>query len=390
MILIGDYVGFSPKVSLDPSLNGKLVLGNLEGPWCETEEKPRPRKAGPRVWNTFLAEGPKWAFTLANNHMMDFGEAGLAETKSRLEARGIPFIGAGDFATATTPMILEESGKKIGVLACAELQFGMAEDSRVGIAPMGAWLFDAVRQLKQQVDVVIVSCHIAVEMIPVPSPRLRAFYRALIDAGATIIHGHHAHVPQGWEAYKEGYIFYGLGNFLVSPQGWAGSRNTLWSLTAEIDFSGDKPKITVTPARIEADGDGARVLIDKTFAPVYCEALSGIFKDEAFFKGVWQELAVKTYHELYENNLGFYPIDKTRLSTRDWMKRLYHAVKTLLAFLFRKNTSVYGLVQYNYLQCFSHHDCIAEAMGLQLGDRKDWRTPETRQCATELMKKVEV
>ncbi len=389
MILIGDYVGFSERVTLDASLNGKLVLGNLEGPWCHTTDKPLPKKAGPRVWNTFLAEGPKWAFTLANNHMMDFGEEGLAETKSRLVARGIPFVGAGDLMTAKQPMILEESGKKIGVIACAELQFGMAEEDRVGIAPMGAWLFDAVRELKQQVDVIIVSCHIAVEMIPVPSPRLREFYHALIDAGATIIHGHHAHVPQGWEQYKDGYIFYGLGNFLVSPKMWGSGVNTLWSLTAEVDFSGDKPKVTVVPARILQEGEGVRVVLDATFAPKYCEQLCSIFKDESLFKGVWQVLAVKTYHDLYENNLGFYPIDTTRLSLRNWVKRLYHAIKTLIAFFLRKNSSVYGLVQYNYLQCFSHYDCIAEAMGVQMGARNDWRTGDTAKVVNSLLQQAE-
>ena len=387
MILIGDYVGFSRKVKLDSSFDGKLVLGNLEGPWCETTGKPQPKKAGPRVWNTFLAEGPKWAFTLANNHMMDFGEEGLAETKSRLEARGIPFVGAGDFATAMKPMILEEAGKKIGVIACAELQFGMAEEECVGVAPMGAWLFEAIRRLKQEVDVVIVSCHAAVEMIPMPSPRLREFYHALIDAGASIIHGHHAHVPQGWETYKEGTIFYGLGNFLVSSQGWRGERNTLWSLTAEVDFSCGKPMVNVTPARIVQEGDITSVVLAPTFASTYCKQLSAIFKDDAHFRGVWQELAIRTYHELYENNLGFYPIDATRLSLRNWVKRLYHTDKTLMAFFLRKNTSVYGLVQYNYLQCFSHYDCIAEAMGVQLGSRKDWRTDACKAVAVTLLEK---
>lgn len=390
MILIGDYVGFSSKVRIDPSLNDKLVLGNLEGPWCDTEDKSRPRKAGPRVWNNHVVEGPRWVFTLANNHMMDFGEEGLAETKMRLRERNIPFVGAGDLQGAQQPLIIEEAGKKIGILSCAELQFGMAEDSKVGIVPMGIWLFNAIRKLKEDVDIVIVSCHIAVEMIPVPSPQLRDFYRSLIDAGATIIHGHHAHVPQGWESYKDGYIFYGLGNFLVSPKAWAGSKNTLWSLTANVDFSSDKPVVSVCPARIVDEGDNnASVVLDPDFAKEYCETLSGIFKDEKCFKGVWQELAVRTYHELYENNLGFYPIDNTKLTFRNWIKRLYHTVKTLWAFLLRKNTSVYALVQYNYMQCFSHQDCISEAMGVQIKARNDYRTQETQKCASVLIKKVE-
>lgn len=389
MILVGDYVGFSQKISFDPSLDDKLVLGNLEGPWCDINGKGRPRKAGPRVWNNHLVKGPKWIFTLANNHMMDFGEEGLIETKKRLQERDIPFVGAGNLQEAQRPIIIEESGKKIGILSCAELQFGMAGENRVGIAPLGIWLFDAIRKLKEKVDVVIVSCHIAVEMIPVPSPQLRDFYRSLIDAGATIIHGHHAHVPQGWESYKDGYIFYGLGNFLVSPKAWAGSKNTLWSLTANVDFSSDKPVVSVCPARIVDEGDNnASVVLDPDFAKEYCETLSGIFNDEACYRGVWQELAVKTYHELYENNLGFYPIDNTRLTARNWIKRLYHSVKTLWSFLLRKNTSVYALVQYNYVQCFSHQDCISEAMGLQLGIREDWRTTQSAQIATMLSKKV--
>ena len=389
MILVGDYVGFSSKVMLDSSFNGKHVLANLEGPWCDIEDKTCPAKAGPRVWNSFLIDGPNWIFTLANNHMMDFGEKGLQETQTRLRDRGIPFVGTGNLQESQRPIIVEESEKKIGILSCAELQFGMAGDTKVGVAPMGEWLFEAIQKLKKDVDVVIVSCHVAVEMIPVPSPRLRDFYRALIDAGATIIHGHHAHVPQGWEKYNGGYIFYGLGNFLVSPAAWMGTKNTLWSLIVEVDFSSDKPIVNVCPARIvEEDDNKVRIVLDRNFAKKYCEQLLVVFKDEGCFKGVWQELAIRTYHELYENNLGFYPIDNIRLTLRNWVKRLYHTIKTLVAFLLRKNTSVYALVQYNYMQCFSHQDCIGEAMGVQLGVRKDYRTSKSKEIAEFLLKKV--
>jgi poly-gamma-glutamate synthesis protein (capsule biosynthesis protein) len=385
MILVGDYVGFSTEVSLDPALDGKLVLANLEGPWCNIEGKPRPRKAGPRVWNIHITEGPRWAFTLANNHMMDFAEEGLSETMSRLKARDIPFVGAGDYESANSPMILEESGKKIGVIACAEHQFGMAEKGRIGIAPMGDWLFESVRQLKKKVDVVIVSCHSAVEMIPVPSPRLRDFYRALIDAGATIIHGHHAHVPQGWESYKDGFIFYGLGNFLVSPEVWKSSKNTLWSLMVEIDFSSEKPSVCVVPAHIIKEGGNTKVVLDKKSLKDYCEQLCSVLSNDILFRGVWQVLAVRTYHELYENNLGFYPIDETGLSCRNWLKRLYHIVKTVWAFMRHKNTSIYALVQYNYMQCFSHQDCISEAMGLQLNIREDFRSADAEKVVDFLV-----
>ena len=54
---------------------------------------------------------------------------------------------------------------------------------------------------------VIVSVHAAIEDSPWPSPYIRELYHSFIDAGATVVHGHHLHVPQGYETYDEGVIF---------------------------------------------------------------------------------------------------------------------------------------------------------------------------------------
>lgn len=385
MYLIGDHVGYTDTVRLDAALNGELVLGNLEGPWCTPEGKPRPRKAGPRVWNAAVAEGPRWAFTLANNHMMDFGLEGLEETQWRLRERSIPFVGAGAaLAEAVHPVILEEHGRRIGVLACAEHQFGMAEPECPGIAPMGLWLLKAVRDLKQEVDVVIVSCHAAVEMSPIPAPELREFYHALIDAGADVIHGHHAHVPQGWERYAGGYIFYGLGNFLIDSERWT-APNTRWSLVVSLDFLGAEIEAQVIPAEIVCAEDAVEVRLSSGKSETYLKALNSIFSDATLHRGAWQEMAVRLYHNLYEHNLGFYPIDRTRLSGRDWMKRLYHTLRTLLAFLRRRETSDYPLVQYNYVQCESHQALLAAAMGVQFTARADMRSERSNELIATLL-----
>lgn len=390
MYLIGDYVGYTDAVQLDSALSGELVLGNLEGPWCTPEGKPRPRKAGPRVWNAEVLAGPRWAFTLANNHMMDFGLEGLEETQRRLRERGIPFVGAGmSLAKALRPMILEEHGRRIGVLACAEHQFGMAEPECPGIAPMGLWLLKAVRDLKQEVDVVIVSCHAAVEMSPIPALELREFYHALIDAGADVIHGHHAHVPQGWERYAGGYIFYGLGNFLIDSERWT-APNTRWSLVVSLDFLGAEIEAQVMPAEIVCTGSTAEVRLRPGRGETYLNALNSIFTDATLHRGAWQGIAVRLYHSLYEHNLGFYPIDRTRLTGREWTKRLYHAVRTLWAFWKRREQSVYSLVQYNYVQCESHRMLIAEAMGTRLSVRVDAREEEACQLCDTLLRPAKI
>lgn len=390
MYLIGDYVGYTDAVQLDSALSGELVLGNLEGPWCTPEGKPRPRKAGPRVWNAEVLAGPRWAFTLANNHMMDFGLEGLEETQRRLRERGIPFVGAGmSLAKALRPMILEERGRRIGVLACAEHQFGMAEPECPGIAPMGLWLLKAVRDLKQEVDVVIVSCHAAVEMSPIPAPELREFYHALIDAGADVIHGHHAHVPQGWERYGQGYIFYGLGNFLVNPNRWS-EPNTRWSLVARIDMAKEQLAVEVAPAQICEEGAMTIVRLLPGKGGTYLAALNSVFGEGQLLQGAWQEEAVAHYHWLYENNLGFYPIDCTGLSGREWLKRVYHAMWTLLAFLIRRTTSPYCLVQYNYVQCESHRMVLSEAMGCQTGMRSSCRSMATFELFQRLHREADL
>jgi poly-gamma-glutamate capsule biosynthesis protein CapA/YwtB (metallophosphatase superfamily) len=71
-----------------------------------------------------------------------------------------------------------------------------------------------VRQLRPRCDVVIVSMHHGVEYQPKPSAAQVAFAHAAIDAGATLVIGHHPHVIQSSEAYRGGLIFYSLGNFI--------------------------------------------------------------------------------------------------------------------------------------------------------------------------------
>lgn len=393
MLLLGDFVGFSKDVSIPDFPDCGIILANLEGAWTHLGDGQKraglPRKAGPRLWNTSVEVSSRWVFCLANNHMMDFGDEGLRETVRRCQERKIRTVGAGmNLQEACAPLIVEEEGKRIGILACAEHQFGMATDTTPGVAPLGVWLFEAIRALRRRVDVVIVSCHAAVEMSPVPSPERCAFYRALIEAGADVVHGHHAHVPQGWEQYNNGRIYYGLGNFLVNPAAWGQTPNTLWSLAVRLRFAKDGLEDEVFPVGIRQGGGVTRV-VPLTYTGRlydYIKALSGCLAEQRCHRGVWQAVACSLYHSLYEHNLGFYPIGTTRLSGRDWCKRLYHSAKTVLAFIRGREKSAYPLVQYNYTQCESHQELIAEAMGVELGIRQDCRTSASESIYGRLLK----
>ena len=226
MILVGDFIPQEKQVILPAEFNGKLILANLEGPICNAG-LPVSDKVGICL-RTTLSDGlldtiKTFAFSLANNHLMDFREEGLCQTKRTLSKYGIPFAGAGMcMEEARKPMILVEEGKRIAVFSCSERQFGMATGNSSGCAERGVWLYSAIKDIKETggADFVIVSCHSASEYSPWVAPDLRYFYHSLIDAGADCIHGHHAHVPQGYEEYKGRPIFYGLGNFVMNPVMW--------------------------------------------------------------------------------------------------------------------------------------------------------------------------
>jgi len=160
--------------------------------------------------------------SLANNHATDAGYWGLRDTRKHLTAlarkRPLWFAGLGDDAEAAlTPVTIALPDKP-------RVAFFSVTGFR--LAPQVARLEDPrleaeVRRAKRNHDIVIVSSHAGVEYDPIPLPRYVDRYRALVDAGADVVAGHHAHVMQGVERYGRGVILYGLGNlsFASAPVG---------------------------------------------------------------------------------------------------------------------------------------------------------------------------
>ncbi|HBH45928.1 MAG TPA: capsular biosynthesis protein [Candidatus Jacksonbacteria bacterium] len=175
--------------------------------------------------------------SLANNHSPNFGETGLKDTFKYLTAAGIDYVGAGtDKITAHTPVIKEVNGLKIAFLAYTADDVipvnYQAGDARAGVAILDIPLMkEDVTKAKAQADLVIVSMHAGVEYQALPSQSQINFARAAIDAGASLVIGHHPHVVETLEHYKNGWIIYSLGNF-VFDQMW--SQETREGLIAKI------------------------------------------------------------------------------------------------------------------------------------------------------------
>ncbi len=206
-------------------LSSDINIANLESPIAEggqefSEKKFRFR-AEPPVAKAIRSAGFNLV-TLANNHSMDFGGGALSETLQNLSENGIAWIGAGnDLAEARKMALYTIKGKKVAFLSYSltqPIEF-FAGQNRPGTAPGYEKLVTAdIASARKQADYVIVSFHWGKEATGTVQQYQRAAARKAIDAGADVIIGHHPHVLQGIERYKNGIIFYSLGNFTFASK----------------------------------------------------------------------------------------------------------------------------------------------------------------------------
>ncbi|GIH04733.1 capsular polysaccharide biosynthesis protein [Rhizocola hellebori] len=160
------------------------------------------------------------AVSIANNHTLDYGQTGLADTLDYARQSGIPALGGGPVEQAYQPWITEVRGTRIAVVALSHVdelwQSWEATDTRPGLAmlrnPLRA--LAAVRQARAQADVVVVMLHWGPEYQECPTAELKTLAAQLIEAGADLLVGGHQHLLLGAGWQGKAYVAYGMGNFL--------------------------------------------------------------------------------------------------------------------------------------------------------------------------------
>lgn len=200
-----------------------LVVGNFEFPVKPEEGNPGAWVRGgrflcdPRAGEVFHGL-ERVVYSLANNHAMDAGLEGIRATERVLHGIGAVTLGAGATeAEARGERIIECRGLKIGFLAGCKRGEWSATNSRPGAADLDLRaLIAGIARLKSSgAEAVIVACHWGVEFCSYPDPDQIRIGRALVDAGASLVLGHHPHTLQGMERWKGGLIVYSLGNFIM-------------------------------------------------------------------------------------------------------------------------------------------------------------------------------
>jgi poly-gamma-glutamate synthesis protein (capsule biosynthesis protein) len=194
--------------------------------------------------------------SMANNHGMDFMDSGLRDSLKAIKKTGLPTVGIGrDADEAFRAHRVTVKGNRLAIVGATQvlddhlISAWTATESKGGLASAKdvPRMVQAVREAAKGSDVVIVHLHWGAELEPCATPRQRELAEQLKDAGADVIVGGHAHIPQGGGYLGGAYVHYGLGNFVFySANGQTANSGVLLLRVQDGKVTADKWK----PARI--------------------------------------------------------------------------------------------------------------------------------------------
>jgi poly-gamma-glutamate capsule biosynthesis protein CapA/YwtB (metallophosphatase superfamily) len=240
-----------------------LAFANLEAPFTNIEpvlDKAYPFSSPPSELG-YIHQAGLNMYSLANNHTYDAGILGIRDTMNNLarlqsasNGRQIYWAGAGNTTEeAVRPKVFYVNGQKIVFFA-----FGNNNSDYVNTYDQARAVREVNNARNRHGDaLIIVSVHTGVEYQHVPTPGKVSNFRQLVNSGASIVLGHHPHVIQGIEKYKEGIIFYSLGNFSFT------------SMTARHKKTGAKLYSMIAGMNLEKRGDN--YLVQMTVIPLYVD-----------------------------------------------------------------------------------------------------------------------
>ncbi len=226
-----DPASLFDKMIINLFRNADFNIINLESPLTDAGEEYQISKSGP-----FLKASPSTVgalnllninlVTLANNHIYDYGDKGVADTINVCKSQNISTVGAGSNLSQASEIFLKKIDEiTIGVVNITENEWSIANAVHGGANPID--IVANTRTLhvaKQLADIVILIVHGGHERFYYPSPRMVDLYHYYAEEGASLVISHHSHCISGYEIYNEVPIFYGLGNFLfdslIDFEGW--------------------------------------------------------------------------------------------------------------------------------------------------------------------------
>ena len=366
----GDFVSYPPLFSNDLLLSGDLKeliqcanvnVVNFEAP-VKSEGSIAISKSGASLHQG--AESAVWlqqngftVATLANNHMMDYGEEGLAATRKALSS--LASLGAGTWEEAYRPLVVEVEGHKVAFLSLTHCEFGTLTDNwdsryRVGTAWINHPEVDRfISKTRKEVDYLFIVAHAGLENVEQPLPEWRSRYRSFIRLGCDGVIASHPHISQGWEMFEGKPIVYSLGNFYF-PKPVKKPWHWYRSLCASVICLGNDIRLEVIPIvfsdkYIDLDKDPE--------VAVYLDRLNRTLSDERLYMDEIQSICTRKMEDTYYHLFEAGGLTRCRKPFIGWIKFI---VKKVLR---RKKPDVAHLI--NNLWCESHRYCICRALKIK-------------------------
>lgn len=326
-----------------------ITVANLECPLSDKGE--RAAKTGPCLRGKpsdmqVLKRAGVDVVSLANNHVLDYGQEAFADTMRTAKASGILTVGAAaNSVDARQPLFIDENGWRIGILAFGEEEFNVAYE-----ANGGANLFDPYSSLddisnaKKNCDYLIVLYHGGIEHYELPSPLLQKKCRAMVRAGADVVLCQHSHCIGTYENYQDSTILYGQGNAIFGRA----EGKIRWNLGMLVSISLSKDKQDVSYRVFEAREDGIVLLPEAEEAKrlTQFENDSKNVDDSAYIKRSWDAFCAKQEAE-------YYPMLLCWGRVRNKLNRMLG--NRLVKHLVRKRKK---MVAMNIIRCDAHREVV--------------------------------
>lgn len=237
-------------------LSSDYVVANLECPLTNAtiQSNRLLNHSGAPEAGAFLRRMNILTWSLANNHIMDCGAAGLLDTLVCAKENGCQTIGIGkDIEQASRPVILGEN-VKVGVLSIAKpWDYLQADEGNAGALTWNKTkqIKKQIESLRSQVDWIVLMVHGGDEYCDLALPYMRSQYKNLLDLGADIVVAHHPHVIQNYELLGRKAIFYSLGNFIFDTENQRDYPHTDMGILLGINFQKEHFSFDHLPVRID-------------------------------------------------------------------------------------------------------------------------------------------
>ncbi|MBN1559794.1 CapA family protein [candidate division KSB1 bacterium] len=335
---------------LNDFVSADLSMINLE---CPLIEKHTPiDKVGPtlgadsRAIRAIGAAGIDIVL-LANNHIMDHGPAGLANTLNVLKNAKITTVGAGKNIEAARQVVIKKVNHlRIGLVAMAEHEFSIATENSAGANPLDLIEYSRiVRANRKRLDYLIVILHGGSEYYSYPSPNLKKTCRFLVETGANAVIVQHPHFPGCYEKYQDAYIVYGQGNLIFDSAG----KDEMFYLGYLVKLSIAAnlcATIDIIPYEQSKTCIGARGLQNEK-KQLFMESLrerSARIHDDAFLMKNWLEFC-ETKRSFYLGNMFLGNALLRKLNKNGALLKLFKDAKSLLTIR-------------HFISCETHQEAI--------------------------------